>query len=763
MKTKTVLLLSIFLFAGCGNKTREIQHEGWVEVVQQGGRTLGYSPSSGVGLLYTDGWVFKDLDRDGELDMYEDWRLSMSERAEDLASKMSIEEIAGLMLYSGHQSIPFNRAKYDGKSWPESGADTSALSDDQKHFLSEDNLRHVLVTSVSSPRVAAQWNNNLQAFVEGLGHGIPANNSSDPRHESRPTDEFNAGNGGHISIWPTPLGLAATFDPEVVRTFGEIASVEYRALGLATTLSPQTDIATDPRWRRSMGTFGEDPRLVADMSRAYIDAFQTSSGKEEIENGWGYGSVNCMVKHWPGGGSGEGGRDAHLGFGKYAVFPGDKMQLGIDAFVKGAFTLDGPTLSASAVMPYYTISFGQDPSGENVGNSFSHYMITDILRDKYAFDGVVCTDWGITRDYKEVYYHDGKPWGVEGLSVAERHYEILKAGVDQFGGNNKKEPVLEAYKLWARDFGKESADERFRISARRLLLNFFRTGLFDNPYVDVEKSAETVGCQEYMKKGYEAQLKSVVMLKNHGGALPKKGPLKVYHPKEQIPNVYSIGGGVSKKGGYDWPIAPDIINKYYIFTDDIREADFAIVEISEPVSGRGFDKKDLEVGGNGYMPISLQWEDYTAESAREVSVAGGDPKEKSTNRSYKGKTIQTENKSDLELIRETRKGLGDKPLVVILPCSKPSVLSEIEPMADAILISFGATPYAYLDIISGAYEPSGLLPMQFPASMETVEAQFEDTPRDMVPYEDSDGNKYDFAFGMNFSGIINDGRVAKYY
>lgn len=299
----------------------------WTKVPNKGGQTLGYAPTSGVKLLTDKGLSFKDLNKNGKLDKYEDWRLPVDVRAKDLASKMSVEQIAGLMLYSKHQPIPAAAGgpfagTYTGKIFAQSGAKVADLSDQQREFLTKDNLRHVLITSVQSPEAAAEWNNNAQALVEGLGLGIPINSSSDPRHGTRADAEFNAGAGGTISMWPGSLGLAATFNPDVVNRFGQIAATEYRALGIATALSPQIDLATDPRWNRVSGTFGEDPGLTTDMARAYVDGFQTSTGASEITGGWGYRSVNAMVKHWPGGGSGEGGRDAHYGYGKYAVYPG---------------------------------------------------------------------------------------------------------------------------------------------------------------------------------------------------------------------------------------------------------------------------------------------------------------------------------------------------------------------------------------------------------------------------------------------------------
>lgn len=290
-----VNVIKYFILSGCFLWSFTGFSQQWTEksvstfsiITNKGGQTIGYTKTSGIKILTADGFAFKDLNKNGKLDKYEDWRLPVDERARDLASKMTIEEIAGLMLYSGHQSIParsrgFGGGTYNGKPLAESGLKSWDLSDQQKQFLMRDNLRHVLVTSVESAEVAAQWNNNVQALTESLGLGVPSNNSSDPRHQAISNTEYNAGGGGKISMWPDALGLAATFDPELVKQFGEIAAKEYRALGISTALSPQIDLGTEPRWNRINGTFGEDPQLSADMAKAYIDGFQTSSGPSEI-------------------------------------------------------------------------------------------------------------------------------------------------------------------------------------------------------------------------------------------------------------------------------------------------------------------------------------------------------------------------------------------------------------------------------------------------------------------------------------------------
>lgn len=771
MKSQSLMMVvfAIIFLSACGPKWTEEDMGDFRLVHNKGGQTLGYSPESGVSLIIDKGFAFKDLNQNGELDVYEDWRKPVDERAKDLASKMSVEQIAGLMLYSGHQAIPaqgrrggFGGGNYGGKSLQESGAKSSDLTDQQVTFLTDDNLRHVLITSVESPAVAAQWNNNMQALVEGLGLGIPGNTSTDPRHGTRSETEYNAGAGGDISMWPTTLGLAATFNPDVMKKFGEIASIEYRALGIATALSPQIDLSTEPRWSRFSGTMGEDPDLAADLARAYVDGFQTSSVAKEIVGGWGYESVNAMVKHWPSGGPEEGGRDGHFGYGAYAVYPGDNLADQIKPFVDGAFKLEGATGQATAVMPYYTISYEIDQKyGENVGNGYSKYIITDLLREKYGYDGVLCTDWMITADVSNVYEFRGKAWGVETLSVAERHYKAIEAGMDQFGGNNEKGPILEAYQMGVEEHGEDYMRQRFEQSAIRLLKNIFRPGLFENPYLIVSESEEIVGNPEYMKAGYEAQIQSVVMLKNNEGVLPLEKNLKVYIPKKYTPGGTNWFGMASEPSWSD-AANMDIVSNYFEVVDTPEEADAALCLISSPQGGTGYSVEDAEKGGNGYVPITLQYGSYTAEFARDPSIAGGSPFEDFTNRSYKGKTNTAANIYDMEIVNETKAKMDNKPVIVVIHVANPFVPAEIERSADAIFVHCGVQDQAIMDIITGAAEPSGLLPFQLPANMLTVEEQFEDVPRDMECYTDADGNTYDFAFGLNWSGVIDDARVEKY-
>lgn len=747
-------------------KWKRIEADGYVRIDNGDGPALGLAKDSGVPILSVDGYAFKDFLRTGELAPYEDWRLPSEQRAKDLAARLSIEDIAGLMLYSAHQLIPARGplaaafgGTYGGKSYEESGAKPWDLTDQQKQFIVNDKVRHVLVMKLESTEAAVRWNNNLQALAESTGFGIPANNSSDPRHGAGSTAEYMGVTGENISKWANGIGLSASFDPDSVREFGEIGSAEYRALGITTALSPQIDLATEPRWMRFADTFGEHTQMTIDMTQAYCDGFQTTEGTKD---GWGKDSVNTMVKHFPGGGMGEAGRDAHYAYGKYAVYPGGNFAEHLKPFTQGAFRLPGKTGQASAVMPYYTISYGADTkNGENVGNSFSRYLIGDLLREQLGYDGVVCTDWGITHDMgKNEEEFAGKCWGVEHLTEAQRHFKALEAGVDQFGGNNDAAPVLEAYRMYCEQYGEQAAQQRFRQSAYRLLLNIFRTGLFENPYLDLQTSLATVGCPEFAAKGYRSQLRSITLLKNKAGALPLRKGLRLYVP-DRFVRSYLNFMSLPNPEQTIVPAGKRQLAEQFTLVDTPEQADAAVCFVESPISV-GYDPQDRAGGGNGYVPITLQYRPYKAVSARAHSLAGGDPLEESADRSYQGKQNTAANEADLDNVIETKKRMGDKPVIAVVTLKNPMVMAELEPYADALVVEYGVSPQAVADVLTGAFTPEGLLPIQLPADMDTVERQQEDVAFDMTCYRDSEGHTYDFGFGMNFDGVIQDERTRRY-
>jgi len=715
------------------------------------------------GVIQKEGLYFRDVEGTGELLPYEDWRLDADTRAADLVSRMSVKEMAGLMMYSPHQMVPGMsvgpfQATYGGKHFEESGANPWDLTDAQLKFLSEDGIRHVLLMKFSDVDTVVKWNNEMQSYVEALPHGIPISFSSDPRHNAgKSAMEFKT-EANDVSKWPEGLGMAATFDASLCKKFAQNVAKEYRALGITVALHPQIDLGTEPRWMRIEDTFGANPELVTDFAKAYCDGLQTTEGSA---NGWGSESVCAMAKHWPGGGPCEGGRDAHYAFGKYAVYPGESFEQHLKPFLEGAFKLEGPTGKAASIMPYYTVSWNIDTKdGENVGNSYSHYIINDLLREKYGYDGVVCTDWGITADMApDVDDFGSRCFGVEHLTEAERHLRIIENGVDQFGGNSNIVPILEAYELGCKKHGENWMRARFEQSAKRLLKNMFLCGLFENPYLDLDKSRQIVGCKEYAESGFSAQLKSIVMLKNKN-VLPLRERVKVYVPDRHIDAKKNFFRGMD--AALDCPGAERrLIEQYFEWVDTPEDANVALVFIESPISD-GYSVKDRENGGNGYLPVTLQYRPYTAVNARTCSIAGGDPREESDNRSYCGKTNKAANEADLDILINAKEKMGDKPVVAIIRMHHPMVMEELEPYADAILVDFGVEQKAVCEILSGKAEPQGMLPVQLPISMDEVEVHCEDKPLDMKAYTDEAGHCYDFGYGLNWNGVIEDERKKKY-
>jgi len=333
--------------------------------------------------------------------------------------------------------------------------------------------------------------------------------ATDPRHGAR---EDEKGVGGiytpSFSRWPTSLGLAATRDSTLVREFGEIAREEYKACGIRLALHPMADLATEPRWARINGTFGEDAELSAAMTFSYIKGFQGDTLSSE--------SVITMVKHFSGGGPQKDGEDAHFPYGKEQVYPGNNFDYHLMPFTKGALPA-----KTGQIMPYYGIPVGQ--TKEEVGFGFNKEIITELLRDSLKFDGVVCTDWNIINTMPLAELAGGeRSWGVENLTPEQRMKKAILAGVDQIGGETSTEQIINLVQRG------EIEESRIDQSVRRILRDKFTIGLFDNPFVDVSKISEKLLKPDKIKKGEIAQVKSTILLKNKNKILPLKNNLKCY-------------------------------------------------------------------------------------------------------------------------------------------------------------------------------------------------------------------------------------------
>lgn len=754
------------------------------------GAQLSFSADGGVSLLEVEDngtiYAFKDMNKNGTLETWEDWRVDYDTRAQSLAEELTKEQIAGLMLFSSHVF------SLEG-----------GMSEDQMNYLQNDELRNVLNAAGNDVELAVVWTNQLQAYVESISEAgkaiIPVNVSTDPRNTA---SAGSVKEEATISLWPGNLGLAATFDADTVQTFANMAAQEYRAMGITTALGPQVDIATEPRWLRVSGTFGEDADLAIDMTRAYGDGSQ-STYVDGQDTGWGTESVAVMTKHFPGDGSGEGGRESHTESGKYAVFPGDNFDSEVSAFIDGALNLNGATGQSASFMTDYSVLLGADGEPlyeERVATAYNKDII-DILRVGQSYDGVLCTDWGVTGTYYPGKYMDmagfGMSYGVEDLSISERHYKILQAGMDMFGGNNDKQPILDAYDMWQADYEAGnldiSADERFAQSGYRIVKMIMQTGIFEDSFLDMDSSKAVVASEDKVNAGYQAQLDSVVMLKNTNNTISAANDVATDYQDMvvYIPKTIHYNSIVHSPFGASPDSAPatldlEIAAKYFkeVVTDteildadgnvtgfeqpDLSTVDLVLVGMDSPANGTAFSRAGYGADLQWY-PLSLQYRPYTAdgENVRKVSISG-DILEDGTkqNRSYYGETSIITNEYDLDAclnaVSAVEASGKDIPVIVLLKASNPVIVSEFESQVDAIIVGFSISDQALIEMALGVQDFNGLLPIQFPQDMDTVEAQYEDVGRDMTPYTDSEGNVYDFAYGLNFSGVISDARTAKY-
>ena len=595
---------------------------------------------SEIKTISENGFSFRDLNKNGKLDVYEDLRATTEDRVNDLLKQMTLEEKAGMMW---HPPIGVGSSgEIAGKPGLMSQSSSYDLVINQK-------ITHFNLFSIPKARYLATWYNAIQKLASQTRLGIPLTISSDPRNG---VANFLASNilDNDFSKWPEPIGLAATNDSILVAEFGRIANQEYRAVGIRTALHPMADLATEPRWARINGTFGEDARLSAKMITAYIHDFQGDSLNPK--------SVACMTKHWPGGGPQGKGDDAHFRYGMDQVYPGHNFDYHILPFL-AAFKA-----GTAMIMPYYAVP--RDQTDENVGMSYNKHIITDLLRKKYGFDGIVCTDWGILEGFSifGINIIEAKNWGVEKLNIKERIKKAIDAGVDQFGGNNFPEKLVELVKEG------QITEARIDVSVRRLLRAKFKMGLFDNPFVDVEQADKIVGNPEFVEKGKLAQRKSIVLLKNKMNAdksfaLPLKKGLKIYIEK------------IDRK----------MASEYGTVVDSLKDADVAVIRITTPFQPRHGD-------------------------LIERMFHQGDLDFKEPERSRLLKIMEK------------------KPTITCIYLDRAAVIPEIADKSAGLLADFGAYDDAVLDVVFGRFNPSGKLPIELPSSMEAVRNQKEDVPYD---------------------------------
>jgi beta-glucosidase len=640
-------------------------------------------------ILSERGVQYRDLNRNGRLDPYEDRRLPAALRAQDLVRRMTLEEKAGAMIHATAASTA------TGDGWTE----------ESLQALVAGNHVGAMISRLSgSAEAQARAANRAQEIAESTRLGIPLLISSDPRHHFQYVYGASVASTA-FSQWPETTGLAAVGDTGLLRRFGDIARQEYRAIGLQETLSPQADLSTEPRWPRINGTFGEDPQLARRMVGAYVTGFQNGG------RGLNPGSVVTVVKHWVGYGAQVDGFDAHNYYGQHLTFPAGRFGDHIVPFL-GAFAAN-----AAGMMPTYAVPpqgltlFGRQL--ERVGAGFSKQLLTDLLRGRFGFDGVILSDWAITADC-DVHCRDGWPdgqapgfagfgtsWGVQDLTVQQRFVKAIDAGIDQFGGSgDDPAPIVQAVRAG------QLSERRLDQSVTRILLQKFQLGLFENPYVDAGAAGRIAGNARFTAEGRAAQQASLVLLENRPAA---RGPL-----------VAAVDGSAWRPGPNRRPILPlspslrrvwlhgvdaaTVRAHGFTVVADPRQADFALVRAAAP----------FETLHPNYTFGSRQHEGR-------LDFRDGDP--------------------DFEAIKTAAAAV---PTIVTVYLDRPAILANVRDRATALIGNFGITDDALLDVLQGNARRRGRLPFELPSSMAAVLAQASDAPYD------SRAPLYRFGAGLSY-------------
>jgi beta-glucosidase len=628
-------------------------------------------------LLKVDGLTFKDLNRNGKLDPYEDWRLPSEVRTADLVRRMSLEELAGLMVHGTLPSVG---------SMAQLGVGAEYDLVKVREFVNEDHVNTFITRLNGSAAGFAKQNNEVQAIAESSRWGIPITISSDPRNHFNQV--LGAGTQDKaFSKWPELLGFAALNDAKLTRRFGDVVRREYEAVGIRESLAPQADLATEPRWARINGTFGEDSEIAKRMVEAYV------AGIQKGPDGLNAGSVAAVVKHWAGYGAAKDGWDSHNYYGRYAEFSEHGFEQHLIPFT-GAFEAH-----VGAVMPTYSILQNLVLDGnpvEQVGAGFNRQLLSDLLRGKYGFSGVILSDWAITNDCpvacrdgasdgkKPTPDDIGMPWGVEELTVAQRFAKAINAGVDQVGGTERSDAIVEAV------HNGSVSETRVREAASRILLQKFQLGLFEQPYVDESQAAAVAGSEEFVSEGEAAQARAVVLLENKQAASTGK-PLLPIAPKNKKIYLYGIAAKTAEAAGFN------------VVTDPAR-ADLAIIRAPSPYQSEH----------PNYFFGLRQHEGRLAFLETDAAYA--------------------------ELLRVS----ATVPTLFVTTLERPLILTNVRPHATALLGDFGISDEALMALVTGKVSPEGRLPFELPSSSEAVQKQKSDLPHD------SDSPLFPFGFGLHY-------------
>ncbi|MGR0218698.1 glycoside hydrolase family 3 protein [Agromyces sp. ZXT2-6] len=612
------------------------------------------------------------------MDRYEDWRLPVEARAHHLLKEMTLEEKAGLMHITS-----------EGRG-PRPGGVTSP-NPNTVGYVEDRNIRHLILRDNPKASELAVRANTYQEIAEGTRLGIPVVFTSNPRNHVNPTQQFGISEAtGVFSLWPGSLGIAATGDASVAREFAEIAREEWRAAGIHKIYGYQIETATEPRWTRVNGTFGESPDLNADIARELVLGFQG----EEL----GPDSVAQTVKHFPGDGPVDRGWDPHGERGQYALYPtpGSLYDYQLPPFAAAI------EAGSSSVMSYYNVPlnegsaeqlprdlwYSETQQFEEIAGAYSSQFLQGVLGD-LGFEGYVNTDSGQLTD---------RAWGAQDLSMPERYAKAVTAGSALISDENDPTPLIEAVQTGL--LSERDLDPKVTL----LLEEIFTLGLFENPYVDPAEADIVADDAANQAVADDAHRQSITLLRNDSGQLPI-GDDRVDETRLFVEVVTRSGAATQTQQLKNLIAATD---EDIVLVDTLDEATDALVVVRPNVNDTG-----------GEEPNDI-----------DLSPATG---------------------VNVDRVKEIQEAV---PTILAVNAVFPWILDEIEPGAASVVATFDIKMDALIDVIRGRFNPVGELPLTLPADQAAVDANAPDVPgyaeQFDYAYVNEVGDAYEFGFGLSY-------------
>ena len=460
---------------------------------------------------------------------------------------------------------------------------------------------------------------------------------------------------GFKTIFPIPLGQAASFSPQIVEEGARVAAVEARSTGVTWTFAPMLDISRDARWGRIAESLGEDPYLAGVLGAAMVKGFQGNGNLNDPN------SVAACVKHFVGYGAAEGGRD----YNSTNIPPILLHNVYLSPFQQAI------KAGAATLMTSFNDNDGIPASGNN-------YILKKILRDEWKFDGFVVSDWAsMTEMIAHGFAKDGK-------QVAEIS---ANAGLDM-------EMVSGSYVQYLPQLVKEGkvSVETIDNAVRNILRIKFRMGLFENPYVDTKKES-VLYADAHLKAARQAAIESAILLKNDNNTLPLSRGKKVAIIGPMVDAPHDQMGTWVFDGDKNYTVTPlAALKGEYKDVNYVYEQGLAY---SRDKSTANFEKAKQAAASADVAVVFLGEEAILSGEAHSLS-----------NINLIG--LQS------DLLKAVKS--AGKPVVLVIMVGRPLTIERDLPYADAVLFNFHPGTMggpAILDLLFGKANPSGKLPATF--------------------------------------------------